>query len=33
MPLEEAVQLAENGGIEDGKTISALLLVARRLGR
>lgn len=33
MPLEEAVQLAENGGIEDGKTISALLLVMRRLGR
>lgn len=33
LPLDEALRRVENGEIEDGKTIAALLLVARRLGR
>lgn len=32
MPLAEALKLIERGDIIDGKSISALLLVARRLG-
>lgn len=32
MPLAEAVAMIERGEIMDGKSISALLLVARRLG-
>ena len=32
MPLREALEMVERGEIEDGKTISALLKVARRLG-
>jgi ADP-ribose pyrophosphatase len=33
LPLDEALRRVENGEIADGKTIAALLLVARRLGR
>jgi ADP-ribose pyrophosphatase len=33
LPLDEALQRVESGAIQDGKTITALLLVARRLGR
>ena len=33
LPLEEALRRVESGAIQDGKTITALLLAARRLGR
>lgn len=33
LPLNEALRRVETGAIQDGKTIAALLLVARRLGR
>ena len=32
LPLDEALALIDSGEIEDGKTITALLLAARRLG-
>jgi ADP-ribose pyrophosphatase len=32
LPLEEAVRLAEEGGIEDAKSVCALFRAARRLG-
>lgn len=33
LPLDEALRRVETGAIQDGKTITALLLAARRLGR
>ena len=33
LPLNEALRRVETGAIQDGKTIAALLLAARRLGR
>lgn len=33
LPLDEALRRVETGAIQDGKTIAALLLAARRLGR
>ena len=33
LPLDEALRRVESGSIQDGKTIVALLLTARRLGR
>jgi len=33
LPLDEALRRVESGAIQDGKTIAALLLVARRLGQ
>ena len=33
LPLDEALRRVEAGEIQDGKTIAALLLTARRLGR
>lgn len=33
LPLDEALRRVESGTIQDGKTIAALLLTARRLGR
>ncbi|MBN1202810.1 MAG: NUDIX hydrolase [Anaerolineae bacterium] len=33
LPLDEALRQIDTGVIQDGKTIAALLLVARRLGR
>jgi ADP-ribose pyrophosphatase len=33
LPLDDALRQVESGAIQDGKTIAALLLAARRLGR
>jgi len=33
LPLDEALRRVESGAIQDGKTITALLLAGRRLGR